>query len=61
MPYAEIDVLQSRRLDLTNNLNLGIHGPVFGPDDLSLSYQRQQNTSGLNRQWSVQYRLWFGR
>lgn len=61
LPYAEIDVLQSRRLGLTNNLNLGIHGPVFGPDELSLSYQRQQNTSGLNRQWSVQYRLWFGR
>ncbi|MGC9162382.1 MAG: tetratricopeptide repeat protein [Thiomonas sp.] len=61
LPYAEVDVLQSRRLGLTNNLNLGIHGPVFGPDELSLSYQRQQNTSGLNRQWSVQYRLWFGR
>jgi len=61
MPYAEVDVLQSRRLGLTNNLNLGIHGPVFGPDELSLNYQRQQNTSGLNRQWSVQYRLWFGR
>jgi len=61
MPYAEVDVLQSRRLGLTNNLNLGVHGPVFGPDELSLSYQRQQNVSGLNRQWSVQYRLWFGR
>jgi hypothetical protein len=61
MPYAEVDVLQSRRLGLTNNLNLGLHGPVFGPDQLSLSYQRQQNTSGLNRQWSLQYRLWFGR
>jgi tetratricopeptide (TPR) repeat protein len=61
MPYAEVDVLQSRRLGLTNNLNLGIHGPVFGPDELSLNYQRLQNTSGLNRQWSVQYRLWFGR
>ncbi|MBN2691123.1 MAG: tetratricopeptide repeat protein [Burkholderiaceae bacterium] len=61
LPYAEVDVLQSRRLGLTNNLNLGIHGPVFGPDELSLTYQRQQNTSGLNRQWSVQYRLWFGR
>lgn len=61
MPYAEVDVLQSRRLGLTNNLNLGVHGPVLGPDRLSLSYQRQQNVSGLNRQWSVQYRLWFGR
>ncbi len=61
MPYVEVDVLQSRRLGLTNNLNLGLHGPVFGPDQLSLSYQRQQNTSGLNRQWSLQYRLWFGR
>ncbi|MGC9237149.1 MAG: tetratricopeptide repeat protein [Thiomonas sp.] len=61
LPYAEVDVLQSRRLGLTNNLNLGIHGPLFGPDELSLTYQRQQNTSGLNRQWSVQYRLWFGR
>ena len=61
LPYAEVDVLQSRRLGWTNNLNLGIHGPVFGSDELSLSYQRQQNTSGLNRQWSVQYRLWFGR
>ncbi|MDD4886329.1 MAG: tetratricopeptide repeat protein, partial [Thiomonas sp.] len=61
LPYAEVDVLQSRRLGLTNNLNLGIHGPMFGPDELSLSYQRQQNTSGLNRQWQVQYRLWFGR
>lgn len=61
LPYAEVDVLQSRRLGLTNNLNLGLHGPVFGPDQLSLSYQRQQNTSGLNRQWSLQYRLWFGR
>jgi len=61
MPYAEVDVLQSRRLGLTNNLAVGIHGPLLGPDTLSLSYQRQQNTSGLNRQWSVQYRLWFGR
>jgi len=61
MPYAEVDVLQSRRLGLTNNLSIGIHGPLLGPDTLSLSYQRQQNTSGLNRQWSVQYRLWFGR
>ncbi|WP_449371382.1 tetratricopeptide repeat protein [Thiomonas sp.] len=61
LPYAEVDVLQSRRLGMTNNLYLGIHGPLFGPDQLSLSYQRQQNTSGLNRQWSLQYRLWFGR
>ena len=61
LPYAEVDVLQSRRLGLTNNLNLGLHGPVFGPDELSFSYQRQQNTSGLNRQWNLQYRLWFGR
>ena len=61
LPYAEVDVLQSRRLGLTNNLNLGIHGPLFGPDELSFSYQRQQNTSGLNRQWNLQYRLWFGR
>lgn len=61
LPYAELDVLQSRRLGLTHGVNFGVHGPVFGGDALSLSYQRQQDTSGLNTQWRLQYRLWFGR
>lgn len=61
LPYGEIDALQSRRLGLTRNVDVGIRGPVFGADQLSLGYQRQQDTSGLNSQWILQYRLWFGR
>ena len=41
-------------------MNVGLQGPVLGGDQLSFQYQREQNTTGLNRQWSVQYRIWFG-
>lgn len=61
LPYGEVDALRSRRLGFASNLNVGVRGPLFGADQLSLSYQRQQDTSGLNRQWTLQYRLWFGR
>ncbi len=60
LPFGELDLLRSRRLGNTTGINLGVQGPVFGGDQLSLQYQRQQDTTGLNRQWSLQYRIWFG-
>jgi tetratricopeptide (TPR) repeat protein len=60
LPFGELDLLRSRRLGNTTDINLGVQGPVWGGDQLSLQYQRQQNTTGLNRQWSIQYRIWFG-
>ena len=60
LPFGEVDVLSSRRLGSVTNMNVGLQGPVLGGDQLSFQYQREQNTTGLNRQWSVQYRIWFG-
>lgn len=60
LPFGEVDLLRSRRLGNTTGIDLGLQGPVFGGDQLSVHYQRQQNTTGLVRQWSLQYRLWFG-
>ncbi len=61
MPYGELDVLQSRTLGLTSNVDLGVRGPLFGGDQLALGYQRLRDTSGQSRQWTLQYRWWFGR
>ena len=60
LPFGELDLLRSRRLGNTTGINLGVQGPVLGGDRLALQYQRQQDTTGLNRQWSLQYRIWFG-
>ncbi|SCC93327.1 conserved hypothetical protein [Thiomonas sp. X19] len=60
LPFGELDLLRSRRLGNTTGVDLGLQGPVFGGDQLSVHYQRQQNTTGLVRQWSLQYRIWFG-
>ncbi len=61
MPYGEIDVLQSRTLGLTSNLDVGVRGPLFGVDQLVFGYQRLRDTSGQSRLWFLQYRWWFGR
>ena len=60
LPFGELDLLRSRRLGNTTGIDIGLQGPVFGGDQFSVHYQRQQNTTGLVRQWSLQYRLWFG-
>ena len=60
LPFGEVDVLSSRRLGNATSMNLGIQGPVLGGDQLAFLYQREQNTTGLDRQWSLQYRIWFG-
>jgi hypothetical protein len=60
LPFGELDLLRSRRLGNTAGINFGLQGPVFGGDQLSVHYERQQNTTGLVRQWSLQYRIWFG-
>ncbi len=61
MPYGEIDVLQSRTLGLTSNIDVGVRGPLFGVDQLVFGYQRLRDTSGQSRLWFLQYRWWFGR
>ena len=61
MPYGEFDLLQSRTLGLTSNVDAGVRGPLLGGDQLALGYQRVRDASGQSLQWTLQYRMWFGR
>ncbi len=61
MPYGELDLLRSRSLGLVSNAVIGISGPLLGADAWMFGYSRQQDVSGLSRQWILQYRHWFGR
>ncbi len=60
MPYGELDLLQSRTLGLTRNVDVGLRGPLLGGDQLALGYQRLRDASGQSLQWTLQYRMWFG-
>ena len=60
MPYGELDLLQSRTLGLTRNVEAGVRGPLLGGDQLALGYQRVRDASGQSLQWTLQYRMWFG-
>ena len=61
IPYGELDLLQSRTLGLTSNVDAGLRGPLLGGDQLAVGYQRVRDASGQSVQWTLQYRMWFGR